>query len=112
MLTLAIPTVTGARRFVVQSPSATAYTPPGCATHGSSAWDITEKKLVYVKDMWRVDLKEFDAEGITYGKLMQKNVPNIAACIASGDVGGRGGMAEADKEADILCNLCTERERR
>ena len=24
---------------------------------------------------------------------------------------GRGGIAEVDKEADVLCNLCTERER-
>lgn len=87
LLNLAVPHLTGTRNFVVQSPSATAYTPPGRATRGSRAWDVEEKKLVYLKDSWRVDLPEFESEGLTYQKLEENNVPNVAKCIVAGDIG-------------------------
>lgn len=76
------------RLFVVEPPVATAYTPPGRATRGSRAWDIEGNRQVYLKDSWRVDLPDFDAEGVTYQTLMHHGVEHIAECLASGDVGG------------------------
>lgn len=78
---------TGTRSFVVEAPSATAYTPPGRATRGSKAYDITRKAVVYLKDTWRVALDGFIPEGDTYQRLMDNNVPNIPKCLIAGDVG-------------------------
>jgi hypothetical protein len=36
--------------------------------------------------MWRIDLPSIPAEGSTYELLEEAHVPNIAHCIASGDV--------------------------
>lgn len=72
--------------FIVEAPVTTAYTPPGHATRGSRAWDVANKRLAYMKDTWRIDMDDFDAEGVTYNKLMKSGVKNIAQCLASGDV--------------------------
>ena len=86
MLTVQVPDCNKTCGYVVPAPVAIAYTPPGCATCGSRAWDILERMIVYLKDMWRVDLKGFVPESETYELLMKNNVPNIAKCLASGDI--------------------------
>ena len=76
------------RVFVVESPAATPYTPPGRATRGSRAWDVKTKKLAYLKDTWRVNLEEFEPEGKIYRTLMKHKVKNIVRCLISADIGG------------------------
>jgi hypothetical protein len=72
--------------FITQAPKAMAYTPPGRATRVFTAYDITEEKVVLLKDSWRINLPDILAEGLTYEKLMDVEVCNIPRCVASGDI--------------------------
>ena len=72
--------------FVTSTPRATPYTPPGRATRVFPAYDIARKRVVLLKDSWRVDLPDIQAEGITYNTLMEAKVRNIPRCLASGDI--------------------------
>ena len=74
------------RYYVVATPVATTYTPPGRGTRGFEAYGITECKRVYLKDTWRLDLPEYMPEGDTYSRLMKAKVRNIPQCLIWGDV--------------------------
>jgi hypothetical protein len=50
------------------------------------AYNITGERKVLLKDSWRVDLPDIQAEGKTYDTLMQASVRNIPCCLASGDI--------------------------
>ena len=84
---LSVPAACGLSRFfIVQAPIATPYTPPGRATRGFKAYDLSGKAAVYLKDSWRIDLPDITAEGLVYATLEKASVPNIARCIVSGDI--------------------------
>lgn len=86
LVKLSIPVEDGTRYFVTSTPQTTPYTPPGRATRGFKAYDVLRNKMVYVKDSWRIDLPDIQAEGIVYKTLEGAKVRNIACCIASGDI--------------------------
>lgn len=86
LIKLSIPDATGDRYFIAPTPKVTLYTPPGRATRGFKAYDILEKKVVFLKDSWRIDLPDILAEGITYGMLNAARAHHIPHCIASGDI--------------------------
>ena len=71
---------------IIESPVTTANTPPGHATCGSRAWDVMNKRMVYLKDLWRVDKDDFEVEGTIYTFLMKHGVENITNCLSSGDI--------------------------
>lgn len=84
---LSIPVACGLPRFfIVRSPIATPYTPPGRATRGFVAYDLLGKAFVYLKDSWRIDLPDITAEGLVYATLEKASVSNIARCIVAGDI--------------------------
>jgi hypothetical protein len=84
---LAVPVQGGAPRFFITSaPRAAFYTPPGRATRGFHAYDISQATLGFLKDTWRVDMRQILPEGETYKLLSEARVCNIAGCIASGDI--------------------------
>jgi hypothetical protein len=60
--------------------------PPGHATCGGLAYDILQGTSVFLKDSWRVDVPDIQAEGLTYMILEEANVCNIPHCLASGDI--------------------------
>lgn len=72
--------------YILSAPQATPYVPPGRATRGGPAYDVMWKTRVYLKDSWRVDLPDIQAEGLTYTTLMNTQVCNIAQCLVSGDI--------------------------
>ena len=72
--------------FIATIPRATFYAPPGRATCGLRAYDISWKTLCFVKDTWRINLADIQAEGITYKTLNDCHVRNIPKCIAYGDI--------------------------
>ncbi len=72
--------------FVVPTPSATLYTPPGRATRGFKAYDISHRNVVFLKDSWRIALPDIHREGSIYKILNDTEVPNVPRCIASGDI--------------------------
>jgi hypothetical protein len=84
---LEIPSNGGAPHyFITSTPRATLYTPPGRATRGFRAYDTSQATLVFLKDTWRVDLPDIQAEGLTYEVLSAAHVPHIPECIAYGDI--------------------------
>jgi hypothetical protein len=75
------------RQYVINSPVARPYTPPGRATHTSIAYDLERDCIVFFKDSWRIDCAGIVPEGDVYHILESNRVPNIPHCSASGDVG-------------------------
>ena len=87
LIKLEIPSNGGAPRyFITPVPRATFYTPPGRATRGFHAYDISRGALCFLKDTWRIDLPDIQAEGLTYKTLNEAHVRNIPQCIAFGDI--------------------------
>ena len=72
--------------FITSAPRAMPYMPPGCATCGSPAYDMLQRKRVFLKDSWRVDLLDIQAKGLTYKMLKDAQVCNIPHCLTSGDI--------------------------
>ena len=85
---LEVPEGAGIRTFVVPVPVAPAYTPPGRATRAFKAYDVSSRKIVFLKDTWRIDLPEIYPEGRTYRILKEASVRNIPSCLAAGDIRG------------------------
>jgi hypothetical protein len=72
--------------FVTSTPKATPYSPPGHATRGFPAYDVSRRTTVFVKDSWRVELPDIQPEGLTYQTLKDASVRNIPDCLKSRDV--------------------------
>ncbi|ETW82599.1 hypothetical protein HETIRDRAFT_416722 [Heterobasidion irregulare TC 32-1] len=60
--------------------------PTGRATGGYEAFDLSTKKLVFLKDSWRYVADGVHREGETYEILAQAQVPHIPHVLYSGDV--------------------------
>ena len=61
----------------------------GRSTRAWKVFDVTEERVAFLKDTWRIDADDIDPEGLTYRKLHENNVSNIPTVDASGDVGGK-----------------------
>jgi len=61
----------------------------GKASQPFVVWDEKNKKKLFLKDTWRVDLPNTKPEGEIYERLKQHQVPNIASAIWHGDVDGQ-----------------------
>jgi hypothetical protein len=86
LVKLSVPDADGVRFFVTSAPEATLYTPPGCATRGFKAYDILQRTMVYLKDSWRIDLPDIQAEGQVYVILRDAGTQHVPHCLASGDI--------------------------
>ena len=60
--------------------------PTGRATGGDEAFDLSTKKLVFLKDSWRYVADGVHQEGEIYAILAQAKVPNIPCVLYLGDV--------------------------
>ncbi|KAL4065672.1 hypothetical protein V8B97DRAFT_1875063 [Scleroderma yunnanense] len=63
------------------------YSLIGRSTRAWKVYCVSTRQVVFLKDTWRIDADDIDPEGVTYRKLHEKNVRNIATVEASGDVG-------------------------
>jgi Fungal protein kinase len=87
LVKLAIPHIDGSSLYYIAPvPQVTPYTPPGRATRGFPAYDISRCMPVYMKDSWRVDMPDIWPEGAVYKVLKQHGVRNIPDCLSSGDI--------------------------
>jgi hypothetical protein len=86
LVKLSIPNAGGHSSFVTSAPEAILYTPPGRATRGFKAYHVLEKTVVFLKDSWRINLPDIQAEGKVYEVLNSADVRNVPHCIASGDI--------------------------
>ena len=89
LLSISIPdsSQTASRSFIVHAPYAQADIPAGRWTRTEIAYDVQRKQRVLLKDSWRVSLPDITPEGIVYGMLHRKNVPNIPVCALGSDIG-------------------------
>ena len=65
------------------------YSLIGWSTWAWRVFNLVTKRVVFLKDTWRINTDDIDPEGETYCKLHNHDVPNIAMVKASGDVGHR-----------------------
>jgi hypothetical protein len=88
MLKVAVPAVdnSGPITLIFPAPVPVGQTPIGRCTRACPAYDIDNKKIVMLKDSWRVASADILPEGETYRLLKEHNVSNVASCIACHDV--------------------------
>ena len=67
-------------------PGVYSTTPFGRATRTCPAYDPKGKRLVFLKDSWRLDGDDIIPEGHFYAELAANHVPHIPQCLASGDM--------------------------
>lgn len=72
--------------FIAASPRATPYTPPGRATRGFPAYDVSRRVPVFMKDSWRLDVPDIWPEGRVYQSLKASSVRHVPDCLSSGDI--------------------------
>ena len=88
LVKLEIPSTGGCapQYFITTTPRAAVYLPPGRATHGFWAYDISQVAICFLKDSWRVDLPDIQAKGFTYEALKNAKVRNVPKSIVYGDI--------------------------
>jgi len=72
--------------FVTSAPEAPVYAPPGRAIHGFKAYDISHSRIVFLKDLWRIDVEGIQPEGEVYKTLRRAEVPHVPQCLTWGDI--------------------------
>jgi hypothetical protein len=86
LVKLSIPDADGTQNFVTPVPSATMYIPPGHATCGFKAYDVSWGEMAFLKDLWRIDVEGIKPEGLVYKALESAKVKHIPHCLMSGDI--------------------------
>lgn len=72
--------------FLIGKPRTTSHSPTGRATRGYVAYDVSTKRLVFLKNTWRPASLRITPEGEVYKHLWKKGVEYIATPISAGDV--------------------------
>ena len=87
LVKLTIPDTDGSPLYyIAASPRVTPYTPPGRATCGFPAYNVSRCMPVFMKDSWRVDVPDIWMEGLVYNKLKAAGVRHVPDCLSSGDI--------------------------
>ena len=63
---------------ITPAPETTPYAP--------KAHDVLQETVVFLKDSWRIDLPDIQAEGQVYVTLKEAGVHHVPQCLASGDI--------------------------
>lgn len=71
---------------IIQKPFDVCRSPIGRSTRAYVAYSLTEKRVVFLKDSWRVEVKDLSDEDSIYHKLTSANVPFIPRVLCAGDV--------------------------
>ncbi|KAK7692061.1 hypothetical protein QCA50_005466 [Cerrena zonata] len=74
------------RKMIIGRPFWDADSPCGRATRAYLAYDLTEKRLVFLKDSWRTEDDMITAEGIVYERLQEHGVPFLPVVLSAEDV--------------------------
>lgn len=91
------------RTYIAGRPRWSVRSPLGRGTRGFFAYGIAEKRLVYLKDTWRIDTPEFVKEGDTYRQLARRLRSNAAANDDGhnpGNTMGNGNKAGSDDDEE------------
>ncbi|KAL4065668.1 hypothetical protein V8B97DRAFT_2010329 [Scleroderma yunnanense] len=74
-------------RYYIGSRPCCPYSLDQRSTRVWKVYSVSTRQVVFLKDTWRIDANDIDPEDVTYRKLHEKNVRNIATVEAFGDVG-------------------------
>ncbi|CAL1710003.1 unnamed protein product [Somion occarium] len=74
------------RYFIIRQPFWDADSACGRATRRYAAYDMKQKKLVFLKDSWRTEDEDIMSEADIYKHLLNSNVPFLPEVILTGDV--------------------------
>ncbi len=85
------------RTLLIARPMASAKSLHGRCTRGYLAYDLTERKVSFLKDFWRPDSPRITAEHEVYKRLAAHKVSNIATCEDSEDVSDSHGQWQVTK---------------
>ncbi|CAL1700316.1 unnamed protein product [Somion occarium] len=72
--------------FIIRQPFWDADSANGRATRAYAAYNITQNKLVFLKDCWRTEGKDIMCEADIYKHLLDCDVPFLPEVILAGDV--------------------------
>ncbi|KAF8839516.1 hypothetical protein BDN67DRAFT_953305 [Paxillus ammoniavirescens] len=72
--------------LIFPAPTPPGYPPVGRATRACAAYEWHSKRVVFLKDSWRVLLDGVLSEGDTYMRLNSAGVHNVPTCLAFRDV--------------------------
>lgn len=79
--------------YIVGTPVSKAPGLVGRCTRGYAAYDIEEKKVVWLKDAWRVDLPGMEREGDTLQDLQKAGVDHVPCFVCHEDIRGQSTLA-------------------
>lgn len=74
------------QELIVQKPVEVTHSPTGRGTRGYIAYSITEKRIVFLKDSWRVQINGLEGEDTIYSRLEAANVQGVPTVLCAGDV--------------------------
>ncbi|GBE82850.1 hypothetical protein SCP_0412370 [Sparassis crispa] len=74
------------QHFLVGKPHFQASGMTGRVTRGYIAYNCQDKKFVFLKDVWRVDLPDIEKEGYILQSLNDAEVANVPTLVCHGDV--------------------------
>ncbi|KAI0738021.1 hypothetical protein C8Q80DRAFT_292110 [Daedaleopsis nitida] len=83
---LTVPTKDGGRQFLVGKPLVVAPGVTGRGTRGFVAWDVKDRRFVFLKDAWRPFYEDIHTEGMTLRKLKKHDVRNIPTYVCDGEL--------------------------
>lgn len=80
--------------LIVRRPFAGHSSPFGRATRAYIACDLRERRLIFMKDAWRIDNPKLRPEFNTYQSLQHHGIPHIPTVFYGGDVRGSDGEVQ------------------
>ncbi|KZT63787.1 hypothetical protein DAEQUDRAFT_88447, partial [Daedalea quercina L-15889] len=90
------------REFLISRPHFMSSSVVGRGTLCHIAYDVSEKRAVFLKQYWRLDFQTHHPEGEVYMRLHSKKVEYIATPIAAGDVRPCGGEPQCTRTQEFL----------
>jgi hypothetical protein len=92
------------KRFVISfPPKYEAGSPFGRATRPMLAFDMETRKIVFLKDYWRIDADGMDKEGEIYALLESNGVPNIAPFGKGNDIRDHTTVTHTLRDEEWAC---------
>lgn len=86
------------QEVIVHKPFAVTHAATGCSTRAYLAWSLTLKKVVFLKDSWRVEITGLSDEDTVYSKLLAADVPFLPTVLCAGDVVVSGVVQETQSQ--------------
>jgi hypothetical protein len=88
--------------YIATAPRFDSRSPMGRGSRAFPAYDLKKKRVVYLKDYWRVNVQGMEKEGDIYKELHAHKVPHIPRFDRGGDL-GPSTLTQRWRESDWAC---------